>query len=81
MSDQNPIHRDRGRRDNIGESRLGAKETFSQNEANIEQQASVPKEQVEDLSEEERTAVQEEAAADRLNKIGKETSGNDEAAG
>jgi hypothetical protein len=81
MSDQNPIHRDRGRRDNMRESRLGAKETFSQNEASIEQQASVPKDQDEDLTEEERTAVQEEAAADRFSQIGKETSGDDESAG
>lgn len=81
MSDQNPIHRDRGRRDNIRESRLGAKETFSENEASVEQQASVPKDQGEDLSEEERTEVQEQAAADRFDEIGQETLGDGKSVG
>jgi hypothetical protein len=77
MSDQNPIHRDKGRRDNINESRLGAKETFSQNEAEVERQAHRSQDQVEELTDEERTELQEEAAADRFKKIGEKTVSDD----
>lgn len=73
MSNQNPIHRDRGRRDNITESRVGAKEALAQNEAEVDRQASVPGDQGVSSSSEEQTELQEQAAAQRFDKIGQES--------
>jgi hypothetical protein len=80
MSNQNPIHRDGGRRDNINESRLGAKETFSQYEADIERQAAQPHEQAEELTDEEQTELQEQTAAERFKEIGEDEAARDESA-
>lgn len=72
MSNQNPIHRDGGRRDNMNESRLGAKEAFTEKEANLEQQAPQPHDQVEDLTDDKLTELQEQAAGERFDEIARD---------
>jgi hypothetical protein len=72
MSNQNPIHRDRGRRDNIEGNWVGNKEAFAENEAGIEREASVPPDQGENLTNEEQMELLEQAAAKRFEEIGEE---------
>lgn len=72
MSNQNPIHRDRGRRDNIEGNRIGNKEAFAENEARIEREASIPPDQGESLTSEEQTELLEQAAEKRFAEIGEE---------
>lgn len=72
MSNQNPIHRDRGRRDNIEGNRIGNKEAFTENEARIEREASIPPDQGESLTSEEQTELLEQAAEKRFAEIGEE---------
>lgn len=76
MSNQNPIHRDRGRRDNIRENRLGAKEEFSENEARLEREASVPPDQGDNLTDEEKVELMEQAAERRFGEIARDESGD-----
>ncbi len=72
MSNQNPIHRDRSRRDNIEGNWIGNKEAFAENEARVEREASVPSDQAENLTSEEQVDLLEQAAERRFEEIGEE---------
>ena len=72
MSNQNPIHRDRGRRDNIEGNWVGNKEAFAENEARIEREASVPPDQGESVTSDEQMELLEQAAEKRFEEIGEE---------
>lgn len=72
MSDQHPIHRDRGRSDVAGDPADTARETFAENEAKQEQQASSPEDKYEGLTDEERTELQEQAAEERFEHVGED---------
>lgn len=77
MSNQNPIHRDRGRRDNIRSNRVGAKEAFSENEARLEREASMPPSEGERLTDEQQTELQEQAAERRFEEIARDEGGDE----
>jgi hypothetical protein len=69
MSDQNPIHRDRGKRDQGAEPYQDAKETFGQKEANLERNASIPGDEGDGLTSEQRDELMKQSASERLAKV------------
>lgn len=74
MSDQNPIHRDRGRRDAGEQPYTDARERYAEHETRIEEHAPFPDTRESGLSEEEQRKLEERAAEDRFEEIGQELS-------
>jgi hypothetical protein len=72
MSDQNPIHRDRGRRDVAGQPAADAKETFAENQAQIDRNAAQQGETGEALTDEQREELRKQSASERLAKAQRE---------
>lgn len=79
MSDQNPIHRDGGRRDQGGQPYTDDRETFAEKEAAIERSAARPDQGEAGLTEEEQRKLDEQAAERRLDEIGKDVTQSREA--
>lgn len=71
-SNQNPIHRDRGKRDQGGQPYQDAKEALSQNEAEISRNAGIPGDQGDGLNDEQREELRKQAASERLAKVQQE---------
>ena len=71
MSDQNPIHRDRGKSDDGPQPYTDEREIFAEDQACIEERASLMQNEGRPgIDEEERTSLQQEAAAERFEEIG-----------
>lgn len=68
MSQQNPIHRDGGRRD--GQQPFeDNKETLNEKQAEIERSAPLPEDQAESLTDEQRDELTKQAASERLSRV------------
>lgn len=65
-SNQNPIHRDRDKRGKGAEPYQDAKEALNEKQAEIDRQASVPGDQGDGLTDEQRSDLQKQAASERL---------------
>lgn len=75
MSQQNPIHRDGGRRD--GQQPFqDNKEAMNEKQAEIERDAPLPEDQAEALTDEERDELRKQSASERLARVNEEV--NDE---
>lgn len=72
MSNQNPMHRDRGRRDDGEQPYTDARERLAENEARIEGNAPFPEDATTPLTDEEQKKLEEEAAENRFDKIGQD---------
>jgi hypothetical protein len=72
MSDQNPIHRDKGRRDVAGQPAANAKETFAENQAQIDRNADQPGDSEAGLTDEQREELKKQSASERLSKVQRE---------
>ena len=71
MSQQNPIHRDGGRRD--GQQPFqDNKEKLNENQAEIERSAPLPEDQAEPLTDEQKDELRKQSASERLAKVNKE---------
>jgi hypothetical protein len=74
MSQQNPIHRDGGRRE--GQQPFqDNKEALSQKQAEIERTAPLPEDQAEALTDEQKDELRKQAASERLAKVQKDVEG------
>lgn len=76
MSQQNPIHRDGGRRDGIQPFRDN-KEAMNEQQAEIERAAPLPEDQTEHLSEDERDELRRQSASERLAQVDEEIKNDD----
>jgi hypothetical protein len=76
MSQQNPIHRDGGRRDGIQPFRDN-KEAMNEQQAELERAAPLPEDQAEHLSESERDELRRQSASERLAQVDEEIKNDD----
>jgi hypothetical protein len=76
MSQQNPIHRDGGRRDGVQPFRDN-KEAMNEQQAEIERAAPLPEDQAENLTEEERDELRRQSASERLAEVDEEIKNED----
>lgn len=71
MSQQNPIHRDGGRRD--GQQPFqDNKEALNEKQAEIERNAPVPEDQGESLTDEQKDELRKQSASERLAHVNKD---------
>jgi hypothetical protein len=76
MSQQNPIHRDGGRRDGVQPFRDN-KEAMNEQQAEIERAAPLPEDQAESLTEEERDELRRQSASERLVEVDEDIKNED----
>lgn len=71
MSDQNPVHRDGVRRDDGEQPYTDARQTLAENEERVRERAPFPDDGSTTLTHEECRKLDEDAAANRLDDVGK----------